>query len=938
MSIGTFLQALFGTSSTRKVKKIRPLVARINDLEGQMKPLRDEDFPSKMAEYRMRHQNGESLDKLLPEVFALVREASVRATGMRHFDVQMIGGIVLHQGKIAEMKTGEGKTLVATLPLTLNALAGKGCHLVTVNDYLARRDADWMGKIYRFLGLTVGVITHELSDAQRQRNYACDITYGTNNEFGFDYLRDNMKFQLSDYVQRDLHYAIVDEVDSILVDEARTPLIISGPSDDSIELYHVVDAIMPKLQKGLHFSVDEKSRSVVLTDEGVERIERLLQVQNLYDPKNILTLHHVTQALRAHAVYKKDIDYMVKNGEVMIIDEFTGRALSGRRWSDGLHQAVEAKEKVKIEPESQTLATISFQNYFRLYGKLAGMTGTAETEAAEFHKTYKLDVVVIPTNKPITRRDYNDVIYRTEKEKFESVMEEIEDCHERGQPVLVGTVSIERSEILHKMLSRRKIPHNVLNAKHDEKEAEIVAQAGRFGGVTIATNMAGRGTDIILGGNPEPYIEDILQKYGIDTDSMESTLFVKEILKGDESKARTMGKALAKISDDDYRKMFEKRDTWQEEAQRVREAGGLFILGTERHDSRRIDNQLRGRSGRQGDPGGSRFYLSLEDDLMRRFGSERLSEWMGALGGMEPGEPIEHSLISKAIENAQNKVEAHNFEIRKHLLEYDDVMNIQRKTIYGLRRDILARENIREDVLNMMEDTIVMLRDRFCPPKTPIEMWENDALQEAFHELFGFRLEVDQDRLIFSSDPQEEIADVMWERVEEHYKKRERDINRESNVSEDGDSLMRHVERELYLMDIDDLWKDHLKSIDHLREGINLQGYRQIDPKLVYKKEAFTMFQELLGRIKMSVVNKLFHVEVKSEEALEEAVEARRRRAEQQMQMAQQIVDGEELEEAEKQGTIRRDQPKIGRNDPCPCGSGKKYKKCHGRGDKAANP
>ncbi len=931
MNIIKILSALFGTSSARKIKKMRPMLARINTLESEMKGLRDDDFVSRMNTYRQRHENGEPLDSLLPEVFALTREASARATGMRHYDVQMIGGISLHQGKIAEMKTGEGKTLVATLPLALNALSGKGCHLVTVNDYLARRDAEWMGKIYRFLGLSVGTITHELSDAQRRRNYACDITYGTNNEFGFDYLRDNMKFTLEEYVQRELHYGIVDEVDSILIDEARTPLIISGSSDDSIEMYYVVDAIMPKLQKGLHFSVDEKSRTVVLSDEGVERVERLLQVQNLYDPKNILILHHVTQALRAHAVYKKDVDYMVKSGEVLIIDEFTGRALPGRRWSDGLHQAVEAKEKVKIEPESQTLASISFQNYFRLYKKLAGMTGTAETEAAEFHKTYKLDVTVIPTNKKVSRTDYNDVVYRTEKEKFEAVMDEIEDCYGRGQPVLVGTVSIERSEILHKMLTRRKIPHQVLNAKHDEKEAEIVAQAGRKGTITIATNMAGRGTDIILGGNPEPFVESILEQHGVDVTTMESSRFVKEALRGDESKAREMGKALADLSEHDFKRIFDRRNEWKKEAQEVVAAGGLFILGTERHESRRIDNQLRGRSGRQGDPGASRFYLSLEDDLMRRFGSERLSDWMGAMG-MEEGEPIEHRMVTRAIESAQNKVEAHNFEIRKHLLEYDDVMDIQRKTIYRLRREILSSEDVHENILDMMEDVLVMLRERLCPNKTPVDMWELDSLEEACFGLFHLRPEIDEDVLIASNNPHEAIEQMLWKQIEQQYEKREREM---------GGPLLRQVERELYLMDIDDLWKDHLKAIDHLREGINLQGYRQIDPKLVYKKEAFQMFQELLERIKTAVVEKLFHVEVRSQEQLEEAIEERRRQSEHEFELSHTSIDGEgnEIEEPQKPVTVRRERPKVGRNDPCWCGSGQKYKKCHGKDEKdKANP
>ena len=911
---------LFGSKQEREVKKILPIVSRINALEPRMQKLKDEDFISEINRYREEVEKGRSLDELLPEVFALVREASVRTTGMRHFNVQLIGGTVLHQGKIAEMKTGEGKTLVATLPLVLNALEGKGVHLVTVNDYLAKRDAEWMTKIYRFLGLTCGVITHELNDMQRQENYGCDITYGTNNEFGFDYLRDNMKFDLDRYAQRDLHYAIVDEVDSILIDEARTPLIISGPGEESNELYYTADKIIPKLQRGLHYTTDEKSRTVVPTDEGVEMIERLLNVSNLYDPENILLLHHVNQALRAHTLYKRDIDYMVRGGEVMIIDEFTGRALSGRRWSEGLHQAVEAKEKVKIEGENETLATISFQNYFRLYNKLSGMTGTAETEAAEFHKTYKLDVMVIPTNKPIARKDYEDVVYRTEREKFEAVVEAIKEASEAGQPSLVGTISIERSEILHKMLSRQKIEHFVLNAKHNAREAEIVEQAGRAGAVTIATNMAGRGTDIVLGGNPEPFVEKILEENGADPNSIEATLFIKEALKGDKEKARQKGKELANLSDSDFDKIFKKREEWQEEAQRVLDAGGLCILGTERHESRRIDNQLRGRAGRQGDPGSSRFFLSLEDDLMRKFGSEKLSDIMATLG-MEYGEPIEHRMVSRAIENAQKKVEAHNFEIRKHLLDYDDVMNIQRKTIYTMRREILGADSIKDRVLDTSEEVLYLLASQYCSTEQPVEDWDFEMLEQMCKKFFGFEHIIDEEPLLDSNEPQETLIDMLWKKVEERYQKRE---------ESQGAGLMRHVEKELYLMEIDDQWKAHLKSIEHLREGINLQGYRQIDPKLVYKKEAYLMFEELLRRIKTGVAEKIFHVTVESEADIDRTVEKRRKKQE-NIELRHGGEEGEEGDESEenKPVTVKREKPKIGRNDPCWCGSGKKYKKCH---------
>lgn len=917
---------LFGTKSAREVKRLRPLITRIDDLEPQMQGLSDDDFPRKIGEYKERLEKGETLDNLLPETFALVREASVRTTGMRHYPVQLIGGMILHQGKIGEMKTGEGKTLVASLPLVLNSLEGKGVHLVTVNDYLAKRDAEWMGKIYNFLGLSVGVITHDLVKSKRQINYRKDITYGTNNEFGFDYLRDNMEYDPDRLVQRELNFCIIDEVDSILVDEARTPLIISGPKDDSTEMYRKVDLIMPKLSKGRHYTVDEKARTALLSDEGVERVQDLLDTPNLFDPKNVLLLHHVQQALLAHSVYKKDVHYLIQGGQVLIIDEFTGRALPGRRWSDGLHQAVEAKEKVRIENESETLASISFQNYFRLYNKMAGMTGTAETEAAEFHKTYKMDVVVIPTNKPIARMDKDDVVYRTEREKFEAIIEDIGDRHENGQPVLVGTISIEKSEILHKMLSRAGIPHNVLNAKHHAREAEIVAQAGRKGAVTIATNMAGRGTDIILGGNTEPFVADIIEQRGGNPKSLEASIFIREVLRGDPKRAKKIGKKIGDFKDDDFKQIAKKRAAWEKENAEVLDAGGFYIMGTERHDSRRIDNQLRGRAGRQGDPGESRFYLSLEDDLMRRFGSERLSGFMERLG-MEYGEPIEHSFVTSAIESAQKKVEAHNFEIRKNMLEYDDVMNIQRKSIYSLRHDILYNSmDLREKFEEMVEDVLELLIDQHCPPRTPIEEWEFESLEDAIKRIFTLEIEFDEDELMHSHDPGDAIFNQIYDAVEVLYNEREEMAGKEG---------MRKLESEVYLYEIDEHWKSHLTAIDHLREGIGLQGYRQIDPKLVYKKEAFQMFESLLVKVKTAALTRLFTIEFVDYDDYDDIFD--RRNNEQEMHLHHGSLDEEEGAE---QGTstpvtVRREKPKLGRNQPCWCGSGKKYKKCHLQSDLA---
>ena len=796
----SFLTKVFGSKNERDLKKMQPTVERISALEPAVEAMTDEELRSQTGRFKERLERGEPLDDLLPEAFAAVREASRRTLKMRHFDVQLIGGIVLHQGKIAEMKTGEGKTLVATLPAYLNALSGRGMHIITVNDYLARRDTEWMGHIYRFLGLSVGTIVHGLSDSQRQAAYAADITYGTNNEFGFDYLRDNMKFDRASLVQRELHYAIVDEVDSILIDEARTPLIISGPAEKSTDLYYQVNGLIPRLVKDRDYLIDEKARTATLSEEGVARCETLMQVENLYDPRCIELLHHIQQALKAHALFKRDVDYIVKEGEVIIVDEFTGRLMPGRRYSEGLHQALEAKEGVKIENENQTLATITFQNYFRMYGKLAGMTGTADTEAAEFKKIYNLDVMVVPTHKPMIRIDHADVIYKTKREKYEAALDEIEALYAKGQPVLVGTINIDVSEQLSKKLKARGIPHEVLNAKHHEKEAQIVSRAGQRGAVTISTNMAGRGTDIVLG-------------------------------------------------------------------EGVVELGGLHILGTERHESRRIDNQLRGRSGRQGDPGSSRFYMALEDDLLRIFGGERITGLMEKLG-LKDGEPIEHNLISRAIENAQTKVEAHNFEIRKHLLEYDDVMNQQRKVIYEQRREILMGKDMQETVLEMIRDAVV------------------------------------------ETMTSEGLADMIATEAVRVYGRREEMVGAEN---------FRRLERIVMLQTVDTLWKDHLLSMDHLKEGIGLRGYAQQNPLLVYKKEGFELFETLMGRIEEETLGILFRVEVAAPEKIE-TLQAPR-------ELPLMFSGGG----PQRPPAARRSPEKVGRNSPCPCGSGKKYKKCCGR-------
>ncbi|TYO98240.1 protein translocase subunit secA [Geothermobacter ehrlichii] len=892
--INSLIKKIVGSKNDRELKRLQPLVDRINALEPQIQGLSDEQLRGRTAEFRQRLDNGESLDDLLPEAFATVREAAVRVLGMRHFDVQLIGGMVLHQGKIAEMKTGEGKTLVATLPSYLNALTGRGVHVVTVNDYLARRDAEWMGQVHRFLGLSVGCIVHGLTEKERQQAYGCDITYGTNNEFGFDYLRDNMKFALEDYVQREHHYAIVDEVDSILIDEARTPLIISGPSETSSELYYMVNRIIPRLKQGEviehrdgkigqarkeytgDYTIDEKSKTATLTEEGVAKVEKMLGVQNLYDPSNIELLHHVNQALKAHTLFKRDVDYVVKDGEVQIVDEFTGRLMPGRRWSDGLHQAIEAKEGVKIESENQTLATITFQNYFRMYEKLAGMTGTADTEAAEFNEIYKLDVVVIPTNRPMIRIDQSDVIYKTEKEKFAAVIEDIVQRHDKGQPVLVGTISIENSERLSEMLKKRGVPHNVLNAKHHEKEAFIVAQAGRKGAVTIATNMAGRGTDIVLGGNPEMLARQQAQ----NADDFETA----------------------------YQEALEHfRPICAREKEEVLAAGGLYILGTERHESRRIDNQLRGRSGRQGDPGESRFYLSLEDDLLRIFGSQRVAFVMDKLKIPE-GEPIEHPMISRAIENAQKKVEAHNFEIRKHLIEYDDVMNRQREVIYQQRREVLAGENIRETIDGIIEEIVLDMVATFCPEKTAPEDWNWSSLLEDCFNQFYFRPELPEPT---PSLTQRELEEMLIAQVKARLDQRSEEMTPE---------VFEHLMKVLLLQAIDAKWKDHLLSIDYLKEGIGLRGYGQKNPKEEYKREAYQLFMDMMGRIRQEVVQMLFRVQLVREEEVE-----RLEQEERQQRLAIGRAGG-----APQARSPKVNPEKIGRNDPCPCGSGKKYKKCCG--------
>jgi len=882
--LDTIVRRIVGSKNDREIKKIQPVVEQINALEPRISSLTDEQLQTKTAEFRQRFENGESLEEILPEGFAVVRETGKRILNMRHFDVQLIGGYVLHQGRISEMKTGEGKTLVATLPAYLNALEGKGVHVVTVNDYLARRDSEWMGRLYKFLGLSVGVVQHGLDDQQRRDSYGSDITYGTNNEFGFDYLRDNMKFDLAHCVQREHHYAIVDEVDSILIDEARTPLIISGPSEESTDKYYRIDKIVPKLRRDIDYQVDEKHRTVTLTEEGVARSESLLGVENLYDPANMEILHHINQALKAHTLFKRDVEYVVKEGEVLIVDEFTGRLMPGRRWSDGLHQAVEAKEGLRIQQENQTLATITFQNYFRMYKKLAGMTGTAETEAEEFQKIYRLDVAVIPTNQTLRRIENPDMIYRTEREKFDAVVREIKQCNEKGQPVLVGTISIDRSEKLSSMLKRAGVKHVVLNAKYHEKEAEIVAQAGRKAAVTIATNMAGRGTDILLGGNAEFTARDVMRKR--DIDPLTAT-------------PEQWNEALARV-----------KPGIDLEHEEVVQVGGLHIIGTERHEARRIDNQLRGRSGRQGDPGSSRFYVSLEDDLMRIFAADRISGIMQRLG-MEEGVPIESRFVSKQIENAQKRVEGQNFSYRKHVLEYDDVMNKQREAVYGLRRQLLEGEDQKEYLMGIADDIMSGFVSQFAGKDTHPDEWDLEGLATAVLRQFGFdyRAEGIDPGQLGSKD----LEDALIAKAHEKYDQKEAII---------GSAPMRYHERMLMLQIVDSQWKDHLLAMDHLKEGIGLRGYGQRDPLVEYKKESYELFEDLMGRIEEDTLRFLFLLQPVEEKKQAEQVERRRRKQEFVMSN-QNGGDG-----AARQ--VKRDSPKVGRNDPCPCGSGKKFKKCHG--------
>ncbi len=863
--------------NSREIKRLQKTVNQINGLEREISALSDDQLQAQTPQFKERLEQGISLDDMLPEAFAVVREASKRVLGMRHFDVQLLGGMVLHSGKIAEMRTGEGKTLVATLPVYLNALLGKGVHVVTVNDYLARRDSEWMGRLYKFLGLSVGLIVHGLSWDERKFSYNCDVTYGTNNEFGFDYLRDNMALRAEQLVQRPLHYAIVDEVDSILIDEARTPLIISGQADKATDHYYTFAKLVPRLHKDTDFTVDEKAHTVVLTEEGVARVEQMLGVENLYDDINMELTHHLNQALKAHALMKRDRDYVVKDGEVIIVDEFTGRLMFGRRYSDGLHQAIEAKEGVRVERESQTLATITFQNYFRMYEKLAGMTGTAETEQDEFRKIYNLDVVVIPTNKPMARQELSDVVYKTEPAKFNAVVEEIAQKHATGQPVLVGTISIEKSELLHEMLRRRGISHQVLNAKFHDKEAEIVAQAGRLGAVTIATNMAGRGTDIMLGGNPEFLAQAELRTHK-DYDPDDPV-------------------AAGKL----YRQLLKKYEQQcADEHSRVVELGGLHIIGTERHESRRIDNQLRGRSGRQGDPGASQFFSSLEDDLMRLFGSDNIAGIMDKLG-MEEDVPIEHGLISRSIESAQKRVENRNFDIRKHVLEYDDVMNQQREVIYGQRMQVLLGDNLKDVVLQMITDSVESAVEVYAPNGVIPEEWDLEGLLTYAEQ-------------IFLPDHELQVADLedmgrgalkefLLEKTLSAYEVREAEL---------GAEVMRELERMVLLRMVDEKWMDHLDAMDQLREGIGLRAYGQKNPLIEYKFESYQMFQNMVDAIREDVVRYVFRVNV---------VQA--------PQQQRNTIENKYQDEAAP-GPVHRE-VKIGRNDPCPCGSGKKYKKCCGR-------
>jgi len=911
--VSQLLSKVFGSRNERLLKQMNKTVVKVNALEPEILALDDNALRAKTEEFKARLAKGETLEDILPEAFAVVREAGKRVLNMRHFDVQLIGGMVLNDGKIAEMRTGEGKTLVATLSVYLNALEGKGVHVVTVNDYLAERDSKWMGRLYNFLGLSVGVILSGQDQQAKKDAYSKDITYGTNNEYGFDYLRDNMAFSADDKVQRDLNYAIVDEVDSILIDEARTPLIISGPAEDSSELYHNINKLIPNLERQPSeeegdgdFYVDEKSKQVYLTEKGHQKVEdllastgMLLEGESLYDAANIKLMHHVNAALRAHSLFQKDVDYIVSNGEVVIVDEFTGRTMPGRRWSDGLHQAVEAKEGVPIQHENQTLASITFQNYFRLYNKLAGMTGTADTEAYEFQQIYGLEVVVIPTNKPIGRVDHSDLVFLSPEEKFEAISEDIKDCLERQQPVLVGTASIETSEYLSSILKRMGIKHEVLNAKFHEREAEIVAQAGRPGAVTIATNMAGRGTDIVLGGNLEA--------------------------------------ELATVAEDDPSARDRIKAEWQVRHDNVVAAGGLHVIGTERHESRRIDNQLRGRSGRQGDPGSSRFYLSLQDNLMRIFASGRVAALMQKLG-MEKGEAIEHPWVTKAIENAQRKVEGHNFDIRKQLLEYDDVANDQRKVVYQQRSELMATDDVSETIQAIRHDVVNAMIDAYIPPQSMDEQWNIPGLEKALDAEYGLKMPIsqwlDEDHSLHEETLRQKIEDT----IISNYKEKEEMA---------GPEVIRHFEKAVMLKVLDDQWKDHLSSMDYLRQGIHLRGYAQKNPKQEYKREAFELFTQMLDSIKTEVVNIVSRVQVRAEEDVEAVEQQRRRQAPMNFQhdeFAAAAAGGggagpvagpgqqpQQMPNMAERKPFTRDGRKVGRNEPCPCGSGKKYKQCHGK-------
>ncbi len=993
----TIFKKVFGSKNERAIRRLQPRVSAINEFEPKIKALSDDELRGKTAELKQKVKNGAPLDDVLHEAFAVVREAGWRAVKMRHFDVQLIGGMVLHSGKIAEMRTGEGKTLVSTLPAYLNALEENGVHIITVNDYLANRDAEWMGKIYRFLGMNVGIIVHGYGDAHKQRQYGCDITYGTNSEFGFDYLRDNMKYSLSEYTQsRGQNYAIIDEVDSILIDEARTPLIISGPAEESADKYRIVNDVVAKLRLEQHFTVEEKSKSSSLTDEGVDHVERMLKVGNLFSPENTEWFHHVNKALQAHACYKRDKDYLVRDGEVLIVDEHTGRTMEGRRWSDGLHQAIEAKEGVAIQRENVTLATVTYQNFYRMYNKLSGMTGTADTEAEEFEKIYKLDVVVIPTNKAMVRKDHDDLVYKTEREKFNAVITDIKTRHERGQPILVGTRSVEKSEVVSRLLKKHKIPHITLNAKYHRAEGEIIAQAGQHGMVTISTNMAGRGTDILLGGNPE-YLarrdvaheelgdakedvereqrvlaefrwlsgspdsipiklvtQDHAEKFfkdkmeaGVKEDG-EEQLTVAEVKEAARTEAQQYVERIVRS----YAEHLKVREAECGEAKkRVLEAGGLHVLGTERHESRRVDNQLRGRAGRQGDPGSSQFYLSLEDDLMRIFGGDRLLGMMERLG-MEDDVPIEAKMVTKSIEGAQKRVEGHNFDIRKNVLEYDDVMNLQRKSVYGLRRQVLGDDSMDEEVLDMIERVVSSSVGMHCPQHVAPDAWDLVGLSNKLRAVFAVEMKFPETGELPRHD---ELELMVFEAVEKRWKKRQEELGKDFVVV--GDDLIpkdqieitakvkepvwRFMLRQTYLGQIDRHWRDHLTQMDHLRDGIGLRGYGSRDPKIEYKREGHEFFTAMVGEIDHNTLVELFHVRLMSPEEVRREADRQRRAAEALRRAAElkgaadtansdSVLDGDgaaRKDGAPSSGGGKKKRP--GRNDPCWCGSGKKYKKCH---------